>query len=101
MKQMGIQLIHKDIFKVTNDNVFDMLFDMAEERVEQNVFLPILQEFEQNIDDNKKYEFYFIRTIKEIKFDKRLVNQIFEIRLWLSRDVSNDIIDFIYKFANY
>ena len=101
MKQMGMQLIYKDIFKVTNDNVFDMLFDMAEERVEQNIFLPILQEFEQNIDDNKKYEFYFIRTIKEIKFDKKLVNQIFEIRLWISGDVSNDIIDFIYKFANY
>lgn len=70
MKQMGMQLIHKDIFKGTNDNVFDMLFDMAEERVEQNIFLPILLEFEQNIDDNKKYKFYFIRTIKRIKFDK-------------------------------
>lgn len=104
MKQMAIQVIHKDVFRISNDSVFDMLYDMAEDRFEKNILLPILQEVEMEVKENK-YDFYFDRFVDCIKFDKRANSKLEEdkreITLWLSRDADNDIIEFIYKVSYY
>lgn len=104
MKQMGIQVIRKDVFRISNDSVFDMLYDMAEDRFEKNILLPILQEEEINVKENK-YDFYFDRLVDGIKFDKRLNSKSEgenkEIALWLTRNVDNDIIEFIYENSYY
>ena len=60
MNQMGIELIKKDVYRATHDNTFDMLYDMCEERVEQNILLPILKSIEADCTIDK-YDFYFDR----------------------------------------
>lgn len=104
MKQMAIQVIHKDVFRVSNDSVFDMLYDMAEDRFEKNILLPILQEVEMEVKEDK-YDFYFDRLVNGIKFAKRINSKSGgdkeENVLWLTRDVNNDIAEFIYKVSYY
>lgn len=104
MKKMAIQIIHTDVFRISNDSVFDMLYDMAEDRFEKNILLPILEEIEMDVKGNK-YDFYFDRFVDSIKFDKRMERKTKddkkEIVLWLSRDIDNDIIEFVYKISYY
>lgn len=104
MKKMAIQIIHTDVFRTSNDSVFDMLYDMAEDRFEKNILLPILEEIEMDVKGNK-YDFYFDRFVDSIKFDKRMERKTKddkkEIVLWLSRDIDNDIIEFVYKISYY
>ena len=104
MKKMAIQIIHTDVFRISNDSVFDMLYDMAEDRFEKNILLPVLEEIEMDVKGNK-YDFYFDRFVDSIKFDKRMERKTKddkkEIVLWLSRDIDNDIIEFVYKISYY
>lgn len=46
MSKASIDLIKKDTARVTHDNVFHMLYDMCEKRVEQNILLPIIDELD-------------------------------------------------------
>ncbi len=104
MKKMAIQIIHTDVFRISNDSVFDMLYDMAEDRFEKNILLPVLEEIEMDVKGNK-YDFYFDRFVDSIKFDKRMERKTKddkkEIVLWLSRNIDNDIIEFVYKISYY
>mgnify|MGYP003101400505 FL=1 len=81
-----------------------MLYDMAEDRFEKNILLPVLEEIEMDVKGNK-YDFYFDRFVDSIKFDKRMERKTKddkkEIVLWLSRDIDNDIIEFVYKISYY
>lgn len=58
MQQMGLHLIMKDPQKAKNDNTFMMLYDMTEERVEQNILLPLLDQFEESCT-GELFDFYF------------------------------------------
>lgn len=104
MKKMAIQIIHTDVFRISNDSVFDMLYDMAEDRFEKNILLPVLEEIKMDVKGNK-YDFYFDRFVDSIKFDKRMERKTKddkkEIVLWLSRNIDNDIIEFVYKISYY
>lgn len=59
MKKTGIALIQNDEQRVANDAVFDMLYDMCEEKVEQNILLPILEDVEEGYTGTDKYDFYY------------------------------------------
>ena len=92
MSQMSIELIKKDPYRATHDGTFDMLFDMSEERVEQNIFLPILNELEMdcNID---KYDYFFIKSDPKFSFDD--LKQEGKIDLWLRSDTGDHLVCFI------
>lgn len=64
MKSMAMKLINNDQRRSASDNVISMLFDMAPERVEKNVFYPYMKEFEKDLsDNNKSYEYYRSKLI--------------------------------------
>ncbi|MCI9429148.1 MAG: NACHT domain-containing protein [Lachnospiraceae bacterium] len=98
MKKMGRELIYRDIFRAGHDNVFHMLYDMAEAKFEQNILLPVLQEIEQETVGDK-YDFYFVRSVGAIRFNKkREKNGMLLVLIKVGRE---DIIDFIYRCAYY
>lgn len=99
MKQMGLQLIKKDPFRVSNDDVFDMLYDMAEERFEQNILLPALKEYEQNCTFDNKYDFYFRGIVYKLRFGSNHTDG--KIVLWLNRENAEDMSEFIYQSTNH
>lgn len=94
MKQMALHLIEKDAYRISHDDVFVMLYDMAEERYEQNIFLPVLTDFEKKCEKEDKYDFYFSEIVEHIKFAYRGDEQL---RLWLVRSVNDDVTEFIYR----
>ena len=97
MKQLGKQIIYKDSFRASNDNVFGMLCDMAEDRYEQNILLPILKEYEKEAS-NDKYAFYFSRLVQKIIFDDNPEIKDGEIVLCLSMSNRDNILHFIRKY---
>lgn len=104
MKQMGMQVFYKDVYRANHDSVFNMLCDMAEERFEQNILLPIIQDFEKDVLDDK-YDFYFNKYVQDIRFDIENDEDSNKIELWLTRevnrDVDNNIVEFIYRYTYY
>ena len=70
MQKMGVGLIKKDCYRVTHDSVFKMLKDMADQRFEQNILLPILNEIEATCEDKDKYDFYFEKMSPAFEFTK-------------------------------
>lgn len=59
MQKMTIKLIKKDTYRVVNDSALSMLRDMAQQRFEQNVLIPLLKEVELTCNDDNKYDFYY------------------------------------------
>lgn len=68
LSKMGIELIKRDAHRAAKDNVFYMLYDMAEARMEQNVMLPLLEIIEKECTCDK-YDFYFLKLNLEFWFD--------------------------------
>lgn len=97
MKQLGKQIIYKDTFRASNDNVFGMLCDMAEDRFEQNILLPILKEYEKDASDDK-YGFYFNKLVHHIVFDNYPDIDENDI-LCISMDYRDNILEFIRKYS--
>lgn len=97
MKQLGRQIIYKDTFRASNDNVFGMLCDMAEDRFEQNILLPILKEYEKDAPDDK-YAFYFNKVVQSIVFDRYSETEDIKIDLYISVDYRDNILDFIRSY---
>jgi hypothetical protein len=58
MKNYGLQIIKNDVIKAINDNVFKMLYDMAKEKCEKNILLPVIQEIEQDYTYGDKNDYY-------------------------------------------
>lgn len=98
MAQMAKQMIKKDAYKVANDQVFPMLYDMAEERFEQNILLPALIEYEKNCTEMDKYVFYFKRIINRIEFSKHPTKN--KMTLWLNKK-EDDLSEFIFRSSYY
>ena len=69
LNKMSIQLILKDAYRATHDNTFAMLLDMCEERVEQNMFIPLLNLIERDISTTDRYDFYFTKFEPIFRFD--------------------------------
>lgn len=97
MKQLGRQIIYKDTLRASNDNVFGMLCDMAEDRFEQNILLPILKEYEKDAPDDK-YAFYFNKVVQSIVFDHYPETGDIKIALCISMDYSDNILEFIRSY---
>lgn len=98
MKQLGKQIIYKDTLRASNDNVFGMLCDMAEDRFEQNILLPILKEYEKNASDDK-YTFYFEKLVQQVIFDKFPDINDGKNILCLSMEKRDSILNFIKKYV--
>lgn len=98
MKQLGQQIIYKDTLRASNDNVFGMLCDMAEDRFEQNILLPILKEYEKDASDDK-YAFYFDKLVQQIVFDEFPDINDGKIILCLSMENRDNMVEFIKKYV--
>ena len=101
LQKYGIQMIKREPERASQDNVFEMLYDMIEEKFEKNILLPILSDYEDSIPaDEDKYWFYFTEVVHNIRFDRDENN---ELRLWLRRenteDFDNSLIVFIRAFT--
>lgn len=101
LQRYGIQMIKREPERASQDIVFEMLYDMIEERFEKNILLPILSDYEDSIpSDEDKYWFYFKELVHNIRFDR---DENDELRLWLRResteDFDNSIIAFIHVFT--
>lgn len=93
MNKFGLFLIHKDIYRTSSDNVFWMLYDMTEERFEQNILLPILKETEKDYQEPSLYDLYFEKFVTYISF----YIQSDTLHLRNTRTCNNDVFDFIFE----
>ncbi len=98
MTQMGLTLIKKDTYRATHDSVFPMLFDMTEERVEQNILLPLLEEIEHECDLLDKYDFYFSKFKPICEFVNTSDG---ETGLWLRSQTGDEIVEFIGDYIRF
>lgn len=74
MKDIGLNLIKRNIDMARSDSVFDMLYDMNSSRFEDNILLPLLHEYEQDRGDQDGYDFYFMNLFKTILFPYTIDN---------------------------
>ncbi len=91
MTKIGLKMLEKDLYRTATDAVFTMLYDMTEDRFEQNILLPVLEKYEENCSIDSKYDFYFEKEIDRIKFD----NYREKIGLWKSLTIRMDMASFI------
>ena len=68
LKKIGLGLIQQDPIRSANDSTFHMLFDMARERMEQSILLPLLISLEEGCTINK-YDFYLLEIDPQFEFD--------------------------------
>lgn len=66
MQRFSLALIHKDPVRMAQDSAFAMLYDMAEDRFEQNVLIPVLDEAEKEAGTESIYDFYFRTNVTGI-----------------------------------
>lgn len=97
LNKMSIQLILKDAYRATHDNTFAMLLDMCEERVEQNVFIPLLNIIESDIGTSDRYDFYFKKFEPILRFD---YYDNAELQLAVNVDSGDNLLRFIRKFSH-
>ena len=97
MSRAAIDLIKKDTDRVIHDNIFKMLYDMCEKRVEQNILLPILDELDRECNTESMYDYYFTRL--DICFDYIIPDGEHDLTLVLQHTKNNDIVCFIRMFA--
>lgn len=93
MQKIALDLIKKDLYRATHDNVFSMLLDMSQERFEQNILVPLLDEIEKYCTEDR-YDFYFKKgdiTMCFFNFDKK---QVLAVR---RRVHSANVVDFLQK----
>lgn len=101
LQKYSLQMIKKEPTRAAHDNVFNMLYDMMEEKFEKNILIPVLQEYESSIPElEDKYEYILNDIVHAISYDK---NSKGELRLWLrpkgEDETKNSLIIFIYCFA--
>lgn len=99
MKQMGLHLILKDPQKAKNDNTFMMLYDMSEERVEQNILLPLLEQFEESCTGNL-FDFYFAQREPVFRFGS-FDDGDREIDLVIKCETGHPLVLFLSNFLNF
>lgn len=94
-RKMSMELLDKDVHRATNDNVFGMLYDMCSERVEQNVFIPLLEKIEADCTLNK-YDFYYKKIDPVFMFD--VFEDYENIQLVQLTLTGDEQVQFIQKF---
>ncbi len=99
MKRMATQMIERDAQRVTQDEVFPMLYDMAEDRFEQNILLPVLKVYEKDCRETDKYDFYFKQMINSIEFD--IEPRTNTANLYVCRNTMDGLSQFIYQISYY
>lgn len=67
MGQLSQQVIKRDIPRATNDSVFKMLFDMAPQRFENNILVPLINEVEESVT-GELYDHYFAKAVYSCGF---------------------------------
>lgn len=77
LQRFGLDLIKRDQNRAITDSVFDLLYGMAEEKLETNILLPLFNEVEKNelsdFEKMKNYlEAYPLSFFIELKYDKKL-----------------------------
>lgn len=105
MKEMGLKLIYKDVDKAKNDEVFKMLYDMQQDKFEQNILLPLLEKEEKKYQGDK-YDFYFDELVRIVSFeypsyyedDVKEEDDVLSLMWTHTIFYENDISDFIKKF---
>ena len=68
MKKIGIQMVEKDPVQSWADEVFLMLNDMAEEKFERNILLPLIEKFEIEHDGENMFDLYLTSMLNGIVF---------------------------------
>lgn len=99
MKQISMEMIKKDAHRMSRDEVFIMLYDMAEVRYEQNILLPVLKEYEKNCVEKDMYDFYLEKIVSKVRFEYDSDKNIVE--LWVLREDDNNLLDFILRNLRY
>lgn len=98
MNKMGTDLVKRDVFRASHDNVFSMLRDMAEQRFEQNILLPLFVEFEAECEGNK-YDYYFNRVSPGIIYQHFPPTN--DVRLCISCGGLQDMVEFLFSMTWY
>lgn len=102
MGKIGTSLVKKDYYQSAHDSVFPMLYDMAEQRFEQNILLPFVIEFETVCEKADKYDFYYEKIEPVIEFDYAYSeNSEDNPRLFLYGYFDKDPVSFIYSMVNH
>lgn len=96
LKRMGIELIKKDTYRATHDSVFRMLYDMSEERTEQNIILPLLELIEEECQIDK-YDFYFTKIEPIFEFD--YFESDSKAQLVIRTESGDEYVQFVRNFA--
>lgn len=100
MKDIGLNLINRNIDMARSDSVFDMLYDMNTSRFEDNILLPLLYEYEQTRGDQDEYDFYFMNLFKTILFSYTIDNGSI-ISIGLGAAVKDSKLIFLDRFTKY
>lgn len=100
MKKIGTSLAKNDWFKTCYDNVFFMLRDMNEQRFEQNILLPIIDEFESEYNPPDKYDFYFTILSPEITYISSNVN-LETIFMAMDRNFDANEVIFLFNISKF
>lgn len=96
MQKWSLCIIDQDPNRAANDNIFSMLYDMCEDRFEQNVLLPVLEKHEaEKLDDESMYYFYLTTLLDEIAFRTQKDSQ--NVDLYLGRSRLNDLSEFVFR----
>ena len=99
MQKMGISLIQKDSYRATHDSVFAMLKDMADQRFEQNILLPLLCDIESVCEAEDKYDFYFEKCAPMLSF-KTVPDDSDDLRLVLY-GFSDEVLDYLFETTRH
>lgn len=97
LSKFAVRLISQDPSRAANDGVFPMLYDMADERFEQGVFLPIIKDCEDELGDGNLFDEYFESLISAIRFDTSPEGN--KIGLWVILKDSFDYSLFVYNMT--
>ena len=89
MEKRGIAIVKENIWRVRRDKTFSMLYDMAKNKFERNILLPLLNEIENDFTDSDLYDFYFKRVVLGIFFRSD--------KMW--REVSDNLEFFVLRFC--
>ena len=96
MKNLGIKLIKKNISRIVGDNIFTMLGDMAKDKLDRNIILPLLEEIEEECIGLNKYDFYFKKFIRSVGF----MFVVDRDSIKLSASFTSNLIPFISEALN-
>ena len=98
MKKFALVLIEKDAHRAKNDEVFDMLYDMSQNRMEQNIFVPLIEKIEEECSEDK-YDFYFAKMQFKLFFEYIDEDGVSEIKLVRIANTGCPQVQFLQKYA--